>query len=86
MLKQLTVSMIAMVLGVGTLAASTAPAAADRGKARVIQSAPVYEVQPRKHGKTAYKQKQKKPSFESTLDLETEAVWRNLRPNRFDDY
>ncbi len=87
MLKQLTVTMTGMLLGVAVLAVSTVPATADRGKTRWVEPTPgyAYDVKPQKRGK-AVTQRQKKPSFEETLDFETEAVWRNLRPNRFDDY
>ncbi len=79
MLKQLTIP----VLGLVVLAGATVPAAADRGAYR-IKSAPqyTYEVVPEK--KVAKTQRQQKRKFDPKLDFETEAVWRNLRPEWFD--
>lgn len=86
MLKQLTLSVFGLVLGVAVLAANSNPAVADRGT-RVIDGTPHYgkdaTVTKRKAGKAEPPKTKRK--FEDTLDFETEAVWRNLRPNRFSD-
>lgn len=82
MLKQLTVP----VLGLAVLAVTAAPAAADRGKTRWIEPAPhTYEAQPTKKAVTTSQPRKYKKKFDPKLDFETEAVWRNLRPEWFDD-
>lgn len=82
MLKQLMIP----VLGLAVLAGTAASATADRGKTRVIESQPQYTYgTQRTQRTTAPKQRQYKKKFEDTLDFETEAVWRNLRPSRFVD-
>ena len=86
-MKQLSVSMLGFAFGFVVLAATPDPAAADRGKTRWIEPAPgyTYDGKTQKRGAVAIKPRQDKRKFENTLDFETEAVWRNLRPNRFDD-
>jgi hypothetical protein len=84
MLKQLTVP----VLGLAVLAATAAPAAADRGRTRWIEPTPqyTYDAQPSKRAVvTSQPRNYKKKKFDPKLDFETEAVWRNLRPEWFDD-
>ena len=84
MLKQLTVP----VLGLAVLAATAAPAAAGKGRAYLITPAPLYtyDVQPTKRAVTTSQPRQyKRKKFDPKLDFETEAVWRNLRPEWFDD-
>ena len=85
MLKQLSVTLTGMVLGFAVLTTSTAPAMADRDKARWIEPAPsyTYDVKPQKRAATKSQQQQRE--FQDSLDFSTEAVWRNLRPNRFDN-
>jgi hypothetical protein len=80
MLKHLTVP----VLGLAVMAAATVPASADRGRAYWVNPTPTYtyEVVPQK--KVAKAQRQQKRKFDPKLDFETEAVWRNLRPEWFD--
>lgn len=83
MLKQLAVP----VLGLAVLAGATVPAAADKGRAYLVNPTPhygyIYEPQkPKKAAKA--KQYQQKRKFDPKLDFETEAVWRNLRPEWFD--
>lgn len=87
LMKQLTLSVFGLVLGVAVLAANSNPAMADRGKAYWIDGAPRYTNEA-----TVIKRKSKtaqaantKSKFQNNLDFETEAVWRNLRPNRFTD-
>ena len=84
MLKQLSVSMLGFAFGFVALTATADPAVADRGKTRWIEPSYTYDLQSQKRGATAVK-RQDKRKFENTLDFETEAVWRNLRPNRFDN-
>ena len=84
MLNQLTVP----ILGLAVLAAAAVPAAADRGRTHWIEPAPqyTYDAQPPKRAATTSQpRKYKKKKFEPKLDFETEAVWRNLRPEWFDD-
>ena len=85
MLKQLTLSVFGLVLGVAVLAANADTALADRGKTRYIDGPPRYTndvVVTKRKARTAQTSQQK---FQNNLDFETEAVWRNLRPNRFSD-
>lgn len=84
MLKQLSVSMLGFAFGFVALAAAADPAAADRGKTRWIEPGHTYDVQTQERGAKTIK-RQDKRKFENTLDFETEAVWRNLRPSRFDN-
>lgn len=82
MLKQLT----APLLGLAVLAVTAAPAAADRGRTYILKPAPLYtyEVQPTKRAVTTSKPRQyQRKKFDPKLDFETEAVWRNLRPEWF---
>jgi hypothetical protein len=74
MLKQLTIP----VLGLVVLASATVPAAADRGKP-APRNAYTYKAQPQNR---ATNQRRK---FNPKLDFESEAVWRNLRPEWFVD-
>lgn len=78
MLKQLTVP----VLGLAVLAAT---AAADRNRTRWIEPAPqyTYDAQPTKRAVTTIQPRKHKRKFDPKLDFETEAVWRNLRPEWF---
>ena len=85
MLKQLSVSMLGFAFGFVALTATTGPASADRGKTRWIEPAPGYAYEARPQKRVATKPRQQKRKFVDTLDFETEAVWRNLRPNRFDN-
>ena len=85
MLKQLTLSVFGLVLGVAVLAANADTALADRGKTRYIDGSQRYTndvVVTKRKPQTAQTSQQK---FQNNLDFETEAVWRNLRPNRFSD-
>jgi len=80
MLKQLTVPM----LGLAVLAATAVPAAADRGRTRLIEPLPqTYDAQPPKRAVTTAQPRNSKGKFNPKLDFETEAVWRNLRPEWF---
>ncbi len=85
MLKQLSLSVFGLVLGVAVLAANTDAALADRGKTRYIDGSQRYTndvVVTKRKARTAQTSQQK---FQNNLDFETEAVWRNLRPSRFSD-
>jgi len=87
MLKQLTLSVFGLVLGVAVLAANTDTALADRGNNRWVEGSPRYSNNVRVTKRSA-KNLQKRSSqqrFQDNLDFETEAVWRNLRPSRFSD-
>lgn len=81
MLKQLFVP----VLGLTVMTAAT-PAAADKGRAYWVQPAPkyIYKYDARRAARAVPAQPRYKRKFERNLDFETEAVWRNLRPNLFD--
>jgi len=80
MLKHL----IAPVLGLVVLVGAVAPAAADRGRSYLRNPAPQYPYASQSKKKvTGPNSSQKK--FNRTLDFETEAVWRNLRPSLFVD-
>jgi len=81
MLKQLTV----LMLGLAVLAATAVPAAADRGRTRLIEPLPeyTYDAQPPKRAVTTAQPRNSKGKFNPRLDFETEAVWRNLRPEWF---
>lgn len=83
MLKQLTVPL----LGLSILAVTATAAAADRNRTRWIEPAPqyTYEVQPKRTVTTSQPRNYKSKKFDPKLDFETEAVWRNLRPEWFDD-
>lgn len=87
LLKQLSLSVFGLGLGVAVLAASTDTALADRGKARWIDGPVPYtnDVVVKKRGAKAAPVYRTKRNFVDTLDTETEAVWRNLRPTRFSD-
>jgi len=80
MLKQLTVP----ILGLIVLAGAVAPAAADRSRSYWVSPSydHTYQVQPQKKAKNQPQQRRK---FDPKLDFETEAVWRNLRPEWFDN-
>jgi hypothetical protein len=84
MIKQLIVP----ILGLAALATAATPAAADRGRAYVVKPAPKYiyeyDARPSKRAVTVETRRYKR-KFNPNLDFETEAVWRNLRPNWFDD-
>lgn len=85
MLKQLTVP----VLGLAVLAFAAVPATAGKGGAYVGKHPPgqVYlsePQEPKKVVKSKSKKSQQKKKFDPKLDFETEAVWRNLRPEWFD--
>ena len=87
MLKQLTLSVFGLVLGVAVLAANANTALADRGNKRWVEGSPRYSNNVRVTKRSA-KKVQKRSSqqrFQDNLDFETEAVWRNLRPSRFSD-
>lgn len=81
MIKELAIP----VLGFAVLVGAVAPATADRGE-YWVKSGPrygqPYQAQPQK--KTA-NQLQQRRKFNPKLDFETEAVWRNLRPEWFAD-
>jgi hypothetical protein len=85
MLKQLTVP----VLGLAVLAFTTLPAAAEKRGAYVGKVTPgqTYLVEPQTKKKVVTsksKKSQQTKKFDPKLDFETEAVWRNLRPEWFD--
>lgn len=88
-LKQLTLSVFGLVLGLAVLAANADPAMADRGKTRWIAGSPgpgyVSEGQTVKRSTAAAQKRVAKRKFDPKLDTETEAVWRNLRPEWFAD-
>lgn len=86
-LKQLTLSVFGLVLGLAVLAANADPAMADRGKARWIAGSPGYvsDGQTAKRSTAAAQKRVAKRKFDPKLDTETEAVWRNLRPEWFSD-
>lgn len=82
MLKKLTIPALGLIL----LAGAAAPAAADKGKAYVFKPAPKYSYETQSTtNPPASQQTQKRKKFDPNLDFETEAVWRNLRPEWFDD-
>ncbi len=87
MLKQVSLSIFGLGLGVAVLAANTDPAMADRGKTYWIDGLPraSNEVTVIKRKSKAAQTANAKGKFQNNLDFETEAVWRNLRPNRFTD-
>ena len=87
MLKQLSLSVFGLVLGVAVLAANAQPAMADRGKARWLDSTPQYagDAQKAKRNSASSQKRVAKRKFDPKLDTETEAVWRNLRPEWFAD-
>ncbi len=72
MIKYLTIP----VLGLAVLVGAVAPAAADRSRSYVYG----YAAQPHNN---ATKQSVQRHKFNPKLDFETEAVWRNLRPEWF---
>lgn len=87
LMKQLTLSVFGLVLGVAVLAANSNPAMADRGKAYWIDGTPRYSNEAtviKRKSKSAQTAKAK-DKFQNNLNFETEAVWRNLRPNWFSD-
>ena len=75
----------APVLGLAVLVGAAAPVAADRGGYYVVKPAAQYSQgdQSAKNAKNSQKS-QRKRKFDPKLDFETEAVWRNLRPEWFD--
>ncbi|MEM7397633.1 MAG: hypothetical protein AAGF48_01665 [Pseudomonadota bacterium] len=83
MLKQLSLSVFGLALGVAVLVANTDTAVADRKKGHWVDGSPRYTnevtVKKRKY-RNAQTSEQR---FLNGLNTETEAVWRNLRPNRF---
>lgn len=87
LMKQLTLSVFGLVLGVAVLAANSNPAMADRGKKYWIDGQPRYanEATVIKRKSNAAPTAKAKNEFQNNLDFETEAVWRNLRPTRFSD-
>lgn len=87
MMKQLTLSVFALVLGVAVLATNAEPALADRYKTRGIESPSPYANKTKtvKRQKAAKKKRTDKRGFQYNLDFETEAVWRNRRPALFID-
>jgi hypothetical protein len=84
MLKQLSLCVFGLVLGVAVLAASSDTVFADRSKVRAVEG-PRYSngITVTKRRTTTSQARQDR--FLKNLDTETEAVWRNLRPNRFPD-
>ena len=85
LMKQLTLSVFGLVLGVAVLAANSNPAMADRGKAYWIDGTPYSsnEAKAIKRKSKAAQTANAKGKFQNNLDFETEAVWRNLRPEWF---
>lgn len=85
LLKQLTLSVFGLVLGVAVLAANADPALADRGKARWLSNEAQYaaQAQTAKRTKAVTQERVAKRKFDPKLDTETDAVWRNLRPEWF---
>lgn len=84
MLKQVSLSVFGLVLGVAVLAANSNAALADRGQTRVVES-PRYSNDATVTKRKVTPSQARKDRFQNNLDFETEAVWRNLRPNRFSD-
>jgi hypothetical protein len=72
MIKHLTIPVLGLVILVGAVA----PAAADHRGSYVYS----YDAQPQK---SATKRSVQRHKFNPKLDFETEAVWRNLRPEWF---
>ena len=87
MMKQVSLSIFGLGLGVAVLAANTDPAMADRGKTYWIDGSPRYsnDVRVTKRSAKKVQKRSAQQRFQDNLDLETEAVWRNLRPSRFSD-
>lgn len=87
MLKQLSLSVFGLGLGVAVLAASADTAMADRGKARWVDPGPryTYDAKVTQPKATTTRTPSVSRKFQNNLDFETEAVWRNLRPSRFVD-
>ena len=84
MMKQVSLSVFGLGLGVAVLAASSDAAMADRNKVRAVDGARYSnDVTVTKRKSTTSQARQER--FLRNLDTETEAVWRNLRPNRFPD-
>ncbi|MDJ0512833.1 MAG: hypothetical protein QNJ62_05250 [Methyloceanibacter sp.] len=85
MLKQLSLSVFGLALGVAVLVANTDTALADRNKTYWVDGSKRYtnEVTVKKRKDRRAQTSQQR--FLDGLDTETEAVWRNLRPNRFPD-
>ena len=81
MLKHLTAPLLGLVVLVGAVA----PAAADRGRSYWLKPVPQYPYASQSAKKVASPHKSQKKKFNPNLDFETEAVWRNLRPEWFDD-
>jgi hypothetical protein len=84
MLKQFIIP----VFGLAVMAVAATPAAADRGRGHWVQPAPKYtyeyDARPTQRAVTTTQPRRYKRKFDPKLDFETEAVWRNLRPNWFD--
>lgn len=78
MLKHLTIP----ALGLIVIAGAAAPAMADKGK---TYSGSSQYSQSYSGGTVASKSKRKQRKFQNQLDVETKAVWKNLRPSRFVD-
>jgi hypothetical protein len=79
MLKHL----IAPVLGLVVLVGAVAPAAADRGRSYSVKPTPQYPYARQSAKKATGPNKSQQQRFNRSLDFETEAVWRNLRPSLF---
>jgi len=80
MIKQLTIPL----LGLSVLVGAVAPAAADRNRSNWVSPghrSDAYQVQLQKKATDQYQRRK----FNPKLDFETEAVWRNLRPEWFAD-
>jgi hypothetical protein len=84
MLKQIIVP----ILGLSAIAVAATPAAADRNRVHRVQPVPdylyEYDARPTQRPVTTAKPRYYKRKFNPNLDFETEAVWRNLRPEWFD--
>lgn len=78
MLKQFSIPVLGLIL----IAGATAPAMADKGK---TYSGNSQYSQSYTGGTVASKSKRKQRKFQNQLDVETKAVWQNLRPSRFVD-
>jgi hypothetical protein len=80
MLKHLA----AATLGLAVLFGAIGPAAAYRGGHYWIGTYPYLDVYPYNGQSTKYVGRTSKSKPNIQLDFETEAVWRNLRPEWFD--
>ncbi|MEM7192670.1 MAG: hypothetical protein AAF405_07335 [Pseudomonadota bacterium] len=81
--KQLSLSVFGLVLGLAVLAANSNPAFADRGKNRIIDNNSHYAsgAQLNQKSTKGAQRHRTERKFGATLDFETQAVWRNLRPS-----